>query len=198
MIKQRTPEWFRQRLGVVTASKVADVISKGATRQTYMDELLAQIITQRVEPGYTNAAMQWGVDQEPHAIAAYECATGEFVHETGLHMHPRIAQSGASPDGLVNVGLVEAKCPQTATHLGYVQSKRVPGRYITQMQWQMACTELPWCDFLSFDPRVPDHLQLLVIRVERDIGVIQILEHEVQVFIEELNHRVNQLKDPAP
>jgi hypothetical protein len=138
--------------------------------------------------------MQWGTDQEPYARAAYSAKVGELVEEVGFIDHPTIAGAGASPDGLVAEGLVEIKCPNTATALDWILSGKPPAKYVTQMQWQMACTGRPWCDFVSYDPRLPENLRLLVIRVDRDDDRIKELEQEVKEFLQELDDKVSKLK----
>jgi putative phage-type endonuclease len=201
MIVQGSPEWFAVRCGKVTASRVADVIAKtktgyGASRANYAAELIAERLTQSTAPGFTNAAMQWGTDQEPHARAAYCFLHDVDVEEIAFVDHPEIAMSGASPDGLVGLdGLVEFKCPNTATHLDTLLSETVPGKYITQMQWQMACTGRAWCDFASFDPRLPPSMQLFVKRVERDASLILDLEAQVADFLAEIDAKVAALTE---
>jgi putative phage-type endonuclease len=199
MIEQGSPEWFAQRLGKVTASRVADVIAKtksgySTSRANYMTELALERITRQRQEGFTNAAMQWGTETEPLARAAYEALTGEIVDEVAMVKHPTIEASGASPDGLVGlVGLIEIKCPNSATHMDTLLSKKPSGKYVTQMMWQMACTSRKWCDFVSFDPRFPPHLQLFVARVLRDDAVINALELDVTTFLKELEDMVYQL-----
>jgi putative phage-type endonuclease len=189
------------RCGKVTASRVADVIARtktgyGASRANYAAELIAERLTQSTAPGFTNAAMQWGTDQEPHARAAYSFLHDVDVEEIAFVDHPEIAMSGASPDGLVGLdGLVEFKCPNTATHLDTLLSETVPGKYITQMQWQMACTGRAWCDFASFDPRLPPSMQLFVKRVDRDASLILDLETEVSAFLAEIDAKVAALTE---
>lgn len=201
MIAQGSPEWFAIRCGKVTASRVADVIAKtktgyGASRANYAAELIAERLTQTTAPSFTNAAMQWGTDQEPHARAAYCFQHDLDVEEIAFIDHPEIAMSGASPDGLVGLeGLVEIKCPNTATHLDTLLSETVPTKYVTQMQWQMACTGRAWCDFASFDPRLPPSMQLFVKRVERDASLILDLETEVSAFLAEIDAKVAALTE---
>ena len=196
---QRTDEWFAARLGKVTASRVADVISKtakgyGASRDNYMAQLVCERLTGKPTEGFSNAAMEWGTEQEPHARAAYSAKTGELVEEVGFIVHPAISGAGASPDGIVGEGLVEYKCPNSATHLEYVLDGKPPQKYVTQMQWQMAVTGAPWCDFVSYDPRLPEHLQLLIVRITRDVKYIEMLEQEVTKFLQELDEKVNKLQ----
>jgi hypothetical protein len=140
--------------------------------------------------------MQWGTDTEPMARTAYEGAVGSLVIETGFVPHPSIHLAGASPDGLIcDDGLVEIKCPITATHIDTLLGQSVPGRYITQMQWQMACTGRKWCDFVSYDPRMPEKMRLFIKRVERDNVAIAELEREVVNFLNELETKIVQLKE---
>lgn len=199
MMEQRTDDWFAARLGKVTASRVADVIAKtktgyGAGRANYMADLVVERLTGQKASSFTNAAMEWGTEQEPNAKAAYAAKTGILVEDVGFIDHPTVAMSGASPDGLAEDGLVEIKCPNTATHLEYIFDGKPPQKYITQMQWQMACAGKPWCDFVSYDPRLPERLQLLVVRVPRDDDYIKMLEQEVTIFLQELDDKLNKLE----
>jgi predicted phage-related endonuclease len=140
--------------------------------------------------------MEWGTEQEPHARAAYSARTGELVEEVGFIQHPRLEHAGASPDGLVNdEGLVEFKCPATSTHLDTLLAGEVPTKYIPQIQFQMACTGRKWCDFVSYDPRLPEHLRMFVKRVERDEKYITTLEGEVKTFLAELNEKLEKLQE---
>ena len=198
-MEQRTDEWFAARLGKVTASRVADVVAKtktrySASRENYMADLIVERLTGQKASSFSNAAMEWGTEQEPNARAAYSARTGELVEEVGFIDHPAIPMSGASPDGLVGEGCVEYKAPNTATHLEYLLAGKPPERYVTQMQWQMACAGRPWCDFVSYDPRLPERLQLLVVRVPRDDDYIKMLEQEVTIFLQELDDKLNKLE----
>jgi len=199
MIVQGTPEWFAARLGKVTASRVSDVIAKtktgwGASRANYMAQIIAERLTQATADSYSNAAMQWGTDNEPLARAAYEFFTGADVAEVGFVDHPTIAMAGASPDGLIGEdGLIEIKCPNTATHIDTLLEGKVPEKYRTQMLWQMACTGRKWCDFASFDPRMPESMRLWTARVERDDKRIAELEEMVSAFLSELDGKLAAL-----
>ena len=198
-MEQRADDWFTARLGKVTASRVADVIAKtksgfGAGRANYMADLVVERLTGQKASSFSNAAMEWGTEQEPHARAAYSAKTGIMVEEVGFIDHPTVAMSGASPDGFAEEGLVEVKCPNTSTMLEFILDGKPPQKYITQMQWQMACTNRPWCDFVSFDPRLPERLQLLVVRVPRDDDYIKMLEQEVTIFLQELDDKLNKLE----
>lgn len=203
-IEQGSPEWHALRCGKVTASRVADVIAKtksgpSASRATYMGQLIAERLTGVVAESYTNAAMQWGTETEADARAAYEFYTGNTVAEVGFLTHPAIQMSGASPDGLVgDTGLVEIKCPNTATHIETLLSGTVPTKYRTQMMWQMACSTREWCDFVSFDPRMPEHMRLFIKRVEWDDATGLELTSEVARFLRELDEKVSALRTAYP
>ena len=199
-MEQRTEEWFSARLGKVTASRVADVLAKiksgeSASRKNYKMELVVQRLTGKAGESFTNAAMEWGTEQEPFARMAYEAHTGTFVKEEGFVDHPTIEGFGCSPDGIVGEGLIEIKAPNTANHIETVLENKAPSKYIPQMQCQMACTGAKWCDFVSFDPRVPEDLQLLVVRVERDQEYIDQMEVEVKQFLDEVNALFISLKE---
>ena len=199
MLVQGTDDWRLVRCGKVTASKVADIIAKtksgySTSRQNYAADLLVERLTGRPTETFVSSAMAHGTEQEPYARQAYERMTGAEVFEIGFVDHPEIANSGASPDGLIgDDGLAEFKCPLTATHLDMLKRGVVAGRYITQIQWQLACTGRAWCDFVSFDPRLPEPLQLFIQRVPRDVSMILELETEVSAFIRELDAEVADL-----
>ncbi len=199
-MEQRSAEWHAARLGKVTASKVADVVARtrtgyAASRANYMAQLVCERLTGKPTEGFSNAAMEWGVEQEAAARDAYSARVGELVTEVGFIDHPTIKMAGASPDGIVGAGIVEIKCPSTATHIEYLFEREPPQKYFYQMQWQMACTGAEWCDWVSYDPRMPENLQLLVVRIPRDTDCIQMLEKEVSEFLAELDDKVAKLKE---
>ena len=200
-IEQRTDDWFAARLGKVTASSLYKVLAKtktgyGADRGNYMTQLVLERVTGSKAESYTNAAMQWGIDQEPFARAAYEAATGVMVDEVGFIPHPTIEAAGASPDGLVgDDGMVEIKCPDSKTALEcWLSENPVDGKYFAQMQWQMRCADRSWCDYVVFDPRMPTKAQLFIKRVERDDAWLETTEAEVQKFLAEVDAKVAALK----
>lgn len=188
-MQQRSDEWFAARMGKVTASRISDVMAKKTTaaRKNYMADLVVERLTgERVE-GYVSAAMAWGTEQEPVARAEYEFTQDVVVEEVGFVPHPSVKNSGASPDGLVgDDGLVEIKCPNTATHLETIINRNIDRKYRLQMMWQMACTCRKWCDFVSFDPRLPAKHQLVIIRVQRDDAEISAIEAAVIEFLQEV------------
>ena len=198
-IKQGTEEWHQIRLGKVTASRVSDVMSKiksgeSAGRKNYKMDLVVERLTNTPTSSFTNAAMAWGTETEPLARMAYEVHSGNFVETVAFIQHPSSKWFGCSPDGLVGKGLIEIKCPNTATHIDYLLAGVPPAKYVPQMQTQMACTGAKWCDFVSFDPRLPDELQLLVVRLDRDEVYIQQIEDEVKQFLDEVKQIYSQLK----
>jgi putative phage-type endonuclease len=199
MIEQGTPEWFAQRLGKVTASRIADIMAKtktgvSASRGNYLAQLVAERLTGQSADTFKSGAMQHGTETEPQARMVYEAETGQIVTEVAMINHPTIEMSGASPDGLVGTdGLVEIKCPNTSTHIASLMADKAPSGYMAQMQWQMACTGRAWCDFVSFDPRMPEDMQLLIKRVPRDEALIAEYEAEVIKFLAEVQETVDKL-----
>ena len=200
-VQQGTPEWLELRRGKVTASRVADILAKtktgpSASRQNYLIELALQRTTKTIEPSYTNAAMEWGTATEPQARVAYEVNTHNFVDQVPFIDHPTIKGFGCSPDGLVGAdGLLEIKCPNSATHWEYFKSKEPPKKYFIQMQAQMAVTGAKWCDFVSFDPRMPERSQLLIVNVPRDPEFILYMEAEIKQFLEEVSTEVKLMEN---
>lgn len=198
-MEQRSDEWFAARCGKVTASRVSDVVSRtksgySASRANYMAELLIERITGKPAEKFQSPAMEWGTKVEEQARSAYETSSGLLVIETGFVPHSIIPNTGASPDGLLGEdGLVEIKCPNSATHLETILDAEIPGRYQTQMLWQMACTGRKWCDFVSYDPRMPDGMQIFIRRFERDDEKIEQLEAEVMKFLAELDEKIEKV-----
>jgi putative phage-type endonuclease len=196
---QRTDEWFQARLGKVTASRIGDVMAKtrsgySTSRANYMAQLVVERMTGKQAESFTNAAMQWGTDTEPLARAAYEMKNNVMVDEVGFINHPTILMAGASPDGTIGEhGNLEIKCFQTAHHIETLLTEKIDERYILQMQFQMSCTGRQWTDFVSFDPRMEESLQLKIISVKRDDTLIAEIEAEVTKFLSELDEKVSQL-----
>lgn len=193
--------WKAARVGCVTASRICDALAKtktgwGTGRANYAAELVVERLTGGCgESGYINAAMQWGIDTEPHAIAAYEFRENVTVAPAAFVKHPAIEWAGASTDGFVGAdGLIEIKCPNTATHIETLLSQKPANKYITQMQWEMACTGRKWTDFVSFDPRLPERLRFFQQRVPRDDAAIAQLEKDVEVFLSEIEDTLRRLE----
>jgi len=201
MIVQGSPEWLQLRCGRVTASRVCDVVAKtksgwGASRTNYMAELIAERLTGCPAPAFVNEAMRWGTEQEPYARQAYAERLGLDVFETSFVPHPEIPMAGCSPDGLVSDdGLVEIKAPNTATHLDTLLGSGIADKYHLQMQFQMACTGRQWCDFVSYDPRLPASMKLYVERITRDESLILQLEEAVSEFVTEIDRKVAALRE---
>lgn len=199
-MEQRTPEWFAKRLGKVTASRIADLMAKtktgpGASRANYLAQLVTERLTGTPTESYKSPAMDWGIEQEAAARAAYSARMGVLVDEVDFVDHPTM-QAGASPDGLVGEdGLIEIKCPNTSTMLEYLEDRTIPTKYRLQMQWQLAVTGRDWCDFVAFDPRLPENLQLLVIREPRNTDLVVEITHEVNRFLAEVERKVAFLKE---
>lgn len=197
---QGSPEWHAIRLGRVTASRVHDVIAKTksgytAGRANYEAELIAERLTGMPADRFVNDAMRWGTETEAQARAAYSFLQDVDVAEVGFVPHPTIEMAGASPDGLVgDDGLLEIKCPNTATHLATLFGATIPVKYASQMQWQLACTGRQWCDWVSFDPRMPERHQLFVQRVPRDDAIIAAMEDEVRAFLFEIERKIRRLE----
>lgn len=200
---QGTPEWLLERCGFLTASVFSDVMSEAksgetAGRKNLRAKLVAERMTGAAQESFSNSAMQWGNDCEPLARAAYEMASDLLVDEVGFVKHPSIEWAGASPDGLVSdSGLVEIKCPNTATHIEYLIERKPPKKYLLQMQWQMACTGRQWCDFVSFDPRMPEAHQMMCVRIERDAVLIDSMEKAALVFLAEVGETIERLNGLA-
>lgn len=197
MIEHGTPEWEKARLGKLTASRIHDAletIKSGnwtAQRRKYMIELVAERLTgMRADP-YLSGPMLWGVETEPAAIVAYAKGRGVEVAKSGFIQHPLFEMSGASPDGFVgDDGLIEIKCPETATHVATLIEREIPEKYLMQMHWQLACCPTrQWVDFMSYDPRMPSKFRAAIIRVPRDnkkIASLTIMAEDFLCEIEEI------------
>ena len=201
-MKQLSPEWFAAKLGKVSASRCSDIVAKNkngfaASRENYLIELILQRMTGEREETYTNAAMEHGIKTEAEARGVYGLTNNCEITQVAFLDHPTIPMAGASPDGIINDtnGMLEIKCPTQKTHMQYLLNKKIPRSYITQMNFQLACSpESEYVDFCSYDNRFPDHLQLLTIRHNRDSEVILELEKEVTLFSDELTERQQQLE----
>ncbi len=200
MHEQLSDEWFEARRGKVTASRIGDILATirngnwAASRKNYAAELVTERLSGKSPEPFTNEYIEWGKDQEPAAREAYINATGREVSETGFVVHPAIPMAGASPDGLVDEdGLVEIKCPTTATHIATLLGGDLNEKYRLQMLWQMACTGRRWCDFVSFDPRLPENMQVFIQREEINDAEIREIEDQVRVFLEEVEATADAL-----
>jgi len=198
-MEQRSEEWFKARLGKVTASRVADILAKiksgeSASRRNYKIQLVSERLTGEKQETYINQAMQDGIDREFYARERYVQQFGE-VEEVGFIQHPTL-EAGASPDGMVGEdGIIEIKCPMGTTHTETLMSQDVPSKYMPQIQFQLLCTGRKWCDFVSYNPMFPEHLQVFVKRVEADVDYQKELEAEVKQFLSEVDDVINRLKE---
>ena len=197
---QRDDDWYAARCGKATASRFRDVMARlkngnpAADRQRYLTELVVERLTGQPVPAYENAAMRWGTEQEAAARAAYEQRAGVAVEETGFIAHD-VLMAGCSPDGLVDWdGLIEIKCPyNSATHIETLLNG-MPAEHMPQIQGQMWITGRQWCDFVSFDPRMPAELQLHVQRIYADPKAIADLAFGVSAFLKEVGSQVEALR----
>jgi len=200
MHEQGSQEWLQERCGKVTASRIADLMARtksgySASRANYASQLICERLTGCVAPSFTNAAMIHGTETEPEARRAYEFYIDRDVVQVGFMPHPSIEMAGASPDGLIgDDGLLELKCPNSATHIETLLGGVIPDKYVKQMQFQMACTGRQWCDFASYDNRLPERMRLFVKRVDRDEELIGEIETEVRGFLAEIDETVAQLR----
>jgi hypothetical protein len=199
---QGTPEWRQARCGKATGSRIADALAKvksggwGASRKNYRAELVVERLTNQPINGWVSKEMQWGIDNEPDARRLYAFMTDSVVRQVGFVPHPRIIMSGCSPDGWVGEeGIVQFKCPNTAQHLSVIDTDQIDDCYIKQINWEMACCERKWCDFVSYDPRVliPE-MQLYIQRVPRDDELIAEMEREIPKFLAEVTEQVERLR----
>ena len=190
-VQQGGADWQEARLGKVTASRVHAVLFDGRGAETYAREVVTERLTAERANSFQTAAMQWGLNLEADARRLYERMRVTRVDLVGFIDHPSIQWSGCSPDGLVsNCGLIEIKCPQPQTHLRFLQSQKIQPRYLSQMQWQLACTGRDWVDFLSYDPRAEKADRLAMVRVHRDEAYISRLERAVIRFLENVEKQV--------
>jgi putative phage-type endonuclease len=203
-MEQRTSDWRAARLGKATSSRIADIVARtksgySTSRANYAAQLVCERLTGVATETYQSSAMAWGIEKEPEARRLYAFEQDVTVRSAGFLDHPTLAMSGASPDGLVGEdGLVEIKCPITATHLDTVLGRSIPGKYLSQMQWQLAVSGRRWCDFVSYDPRLPADLRLFVQRVPRNAILIGALEREVERFLAEVEATIAKLRGIAP
>lgn len=184
---QRSDEWYAVKCGKISASSMSDVLSqgKGITRRNYMLRLIAERLSGIPQKTYCNGAMEWGILTEPEARAAYEEETMTAVQTVGFI--ERDLFTGCSPDGLIGTeGLVEFKCPETPTHLEYILDGGMPSTYAVQVQAQLWICDRQWCDFVSFDPRLPADCRLFIKRVKRDEKRIALIQEGVALFINEM------------
>ncbi len=206
MSRQRTEEWRMARLGKVTASKFDDALTAsrckdrpfGDTAMTYLYELVSQRLTNLLPVEFTGDAVMWGIANEDKALAAYQWETGRNVAGYGFVDHPTIKGVGGSSDGVVvnEDRIIEIKCPYTSKeHVRTAATGEVPKQYVAQVQGNLWITERASCDFISFDPRMPEHLQLVVLDVPRDEVFIEKLAERVTVFARLVDETEERLRN---
>jgi putative phage-type endonuclease len=206
-VEQRTPEWADLRVGRVTASRIADVMTvlakkkngetpEAAPRRNYRAEIISESLTgESAEDTYTTPEMRWGIANEPYAIELYGTYTQTLVEPGGFHTHEDIDRFGVSPDGLVgDDGMLQVKCLKTANHLDLILTGEVPREYFVQIQAELACTGRKWCDFVGYDPRLPVHLRLFICRIERNEEEIANIEAHVRQFLAEVDATLAKLQ----
>lgn len=204
MADQGTQEWLEMRRGKLTASRMADAMAgkETAARKNYIAQLVAERLTGQIAPSFCNDAMAWGTEHEPIARAEYEILTGRDVNLIDFVDHPELEWCGASPDGLLlDDGLIEIKCPNTATHIDYLLGQKPPAKYVPQMALQLLCTGRKWCDFVSFDPRMPEKHRLFIVRyqptdLEKYNEAAALFLADVASTIERLDQRKAELTQP--
>lgn len=200
MFDQGTDEWLVERAGKVTASALSNVMMAKTTAgyQNYMADLICERLTGQPVEAFKSAAMEHGNDTEPRARAFYELESGNDVQQCGFIPHPDLANSGASPDGLIGTdGLVEIKCPQPNKHIKNLMGGSIDKGYALQMQWQMECTGREWCDFVSFNPSFPSELQLHIQRVAFDAERVADIKTAITTFLAELDGKLRALEARA-
>jgi hypothetical protein len=191
---QASPEWFAARLGRVTGSRAKDVLAsiktgEAAARRDYRVELVTERLTcQPQDDVFVTKDMQRGTDLEPEAFAAYEAETGVLVRRTGFVSLDNL-MVGCSLDGDVDnlTGIIEIKCPKMATHYRYLMSDKAPAEHRAQMLHNVWCVGAAWCDFVSFDPRFPDGLRLVIRRVTFTPDEIAAYADAVMAFLAEVD-----------
>jgi hypothetical protein len=203
-VEQRSEAWSRARAGRLTASNAKHLLSKGkgSAEAAGRRDLRAQLVVEQLTglpsddgDGFVNAAMQWGIDHEAEAFAAYEALTGTLTTRVGFLAHTEL-MAGGSPDGVIGdfEGLLEIKCPKSATHLGYLRgSKEVPAEHSAQLTHMLWLTGVPFIDFLSFDPRFPKHLQTFLVRLKKEDVDLAAYELAVRLFLKEVDSDVAAL-----
>lgn len=201
MVEQGSAEWRAMRCGKVTASRVADIMRKGRsgavslTRERYKGELVAERLTGVVLDGYRSNDMEWGASTEAEACDCYAFRTNLELISVDFVTHPTRPMCGASPDRLVGSdGLLEIKCPATHTHIATLLGAPIEPDYVKQMAWQMECTGRSWCDFVSYDPRMPEDMRMEVRRVHRDAALIAEITSAVTEFLAEIDATVAALE----
>lgn len=199
-MEQGTDEWLAERAGKITASMIGNVLMAPTTAgyQNYMAQLICERLTGEPVETFKSAAMEYGTEHEDQARAFYEMETGNDVQQVGFVAHATLEGCGASPDGMIGeLGLVEIKVPQPTKHIKNLMGGTIDKAYRLQMQWQMTCTGREWCDFVSFNPTFPPHLQIHIQRVDRDAEVTEELTEAATKFLAAMNDKMRALEARA-
>ena len=198
---QGSEDWFKVRMGKITASKLSDLMKKTKYGEsTYKTRLRMELAIERITGKSTNTfmnqAMHDGVEREPDARTLFEAMTGKEVALCGSFDHPEIVNTSASPDGLLRGenATLELKCPTHVTHCRNILSETLDARYQHQVQWQIACTESDYAYFASYHPDFPPELRLKVVKVEKDDKLIAEIEEAVREFDIEVEGLINDIK----
>lgn len=203
-IEQRTEAWYQHRLGKITASAISNILRKtkygeSQYKSKYRLELAIERLTGKqanVVP--VNDAMRNGIEREPEARDLFAKISKLDVQECGAYNHPEIKNSSASPDGIVSDGenkfCLEIKCPAMMNHASNLMDNKVPAKYLHQIMWQMACTGLQGCYFVTYNPEFTEKTKLKYLFVERDDKLIKSMEDAVKEFDREVDVLVNILK----
>ncbi len=202
MLDQGSPQWVRERIGKLTASRMGDVMAvlkngkPSEARTKYLQQLVAERMTDVASDFYVTAAMQWGIDTEPVAAEHYEWVTGEIVVPGVWVPHPTIENFGATPDRFVRAdGLLEIKCPSTANYLAWRTSGVIPEPYRWQMVAQLCCTRRAWCDFMAFAPRVVRGPAYWIQRFEPSAEEIARCEAAAEEFLQEVEELFSRVTE---
>lgn len=201
MSEQGSGAWLNQRVGKLTASRMADAMDftgkgkESAKRKALKIEVLAERLTGDAVPHFVSEFMKWGIEVEPEAKQAFELRTGKILTPCGFVPHPQIPDFGASPDSLLGSEFVfEAKCPQTTTHIAWMLAGGVPEQHKPQILAQLACTRRTAAYFCSYDPRLPERQRLYIVEWEPKREEIEAVEEAARVFLAEVEAMFDQLQ----
>jgi hypothetical protein len=200
---QRDAQWLQARVGMLTASRARDMLAvrkdgkPSEARSGYALELVTERLTGRATDRFTTAAMQWGTEQEYSARNTYANVRRVHVDEVGFVAHDTLA-AGCSPDGLIDWdGLIEIKCPWSSAVHVETWLHGMPSEHMPQVQFQLWITGRDWCDFVSYDPRMPETLRLYVERIAKDAEFIERIDREARTFLAEVDAMTVSLQKRA-
>jgi hypothetical protein len=204
-LEQGSEAWRAIRAGKVTGSRINDVLTQARkkgdvskVRQGYMFELIAERLTGIPEEQYSGFWPDHGKEFEPLAAAAYEVLFDQVLQKVGFIVHPTMPFAGCSPDRLLgDRGIVGIKCPKTTTHLRWRQKNSCPEEHVAQLYWELCCTGREWADFVSYDPRLPEPLQLFAVRVFPEKALMTEMENQVKAFEDEIKESIKAINAVA-